>query len=76
MCVSTQAKGTCEDYNPVLPEGSMSSFNHSSPGPTPLAELEDQPVTRGEFREKQTVKASHLSHNGGAMSEASGNTSD
>ncbi|KAM4525161.1 plexin domain-containing protein 1-like [Odontesthes bonariensis] len=41
-----EAKGTCEDYNPVLPEGSMSSFNHSSPGPTPLAELEDQPVTR------------------------------
>uniref|UniRef100_A0A4W6CI72 Plexin domain containing 1 n=1 Tax=Lates calcarifer TaxID=8187 RepID=A0A4W6CI72_LATCA len=45
-----EAKGTCEDYNPVLPEGSMSSFNHSSPGPTPSSTvLEDQPVTRGEF---------------------------
>uniref|UniRef100_A0A673ADX4 Plexin domain-containing protein 1-like n=1 Tax=Sphaeramia orbicularis TaxID=375764 RepID=A0A673ADX4_9TELE len=28
-----EAKGTCEDYNPVLPEGSMGPFNHSSPGP-------------------------------------------
>ena len=46
----TQAKGTCEDYNPVLPEGSMGSFNNSSPGPTPSAAvLEDQPVTRGTF---------------------------
>lgn len=42
-----EAKGKCEDYNPVLPEGSMSSFNQSSPGPTPSsAVLEDQPVTR------------------------------
>ncbi|KAM9716815.1 plexin domain-containing protein 1-like [Menidia menidia] len=41
-----EAKGTCEDYSPVLPEVSMSSFNHSAPGPTPLAELDDQPVTR------------------------------
>ncbi|KAM9336859.1 plexin domain-containing protein 1-like [Symphorus nematophorus] len=42
-----EAKGTCEDYNPELPEGSMSSFNTSSPGPTPSsAVLEDQPVTR------------------------------
>lgn len=42
-----EAKGSCEDYNPVLPEGSMSSFNHSSPGPTPTsAVLRDHPVTR------------------------------
>ncbi|XP_041830335.1 plexin domain-containing protein 1-like [Melanotaenia boesemani] len=42
-----EAKGTCEDYNPVLPVGSMSSFNHSFPGPTPsLAETEEQPITR------------------------------
>ncbi|KAM6898902.1 plexin domain-containing protein 1-like isoform 1-T1 [Lycodopsis pacificus] len=41
-----EAKGTCEDYNPVLPEGSMSSFNLSSPGPTPSsATTKDQPVT-------------------------------
>ncbi|XP_062234570.1 plexin domain-containing protein 1-like isoform X1 [Platichthys flesus] len=41
-----QAKGSCEDYNPILPEGSMSSFNHTSSGPTPSsAPLEDQPVT-------------------------------
>ncbi|XP_035469564.1 plexin domain-containing protein 1 isoform X2 [Scophthalmus maximus] len=41
-----EAKGTCEDYNTVLPEASMNSFNHSSPGPTPSsAELEDHPVT-------------------------------
>ncbi|XP_069560715.1 plexin domain-containing protein 1-like [Brachyistius frenatus] len=51
-----EAKGTCEDYNPVLPEGSMSSFNHSSPGPTPSsATLEDQPVTR----DLQTGPPSH-----------------
>ncbi|XP_041818868.1 plexin domain-containing protein 1-like isoform X1 [Chelmon rostratus] len=43
-----QAKGTCEDYNPILPEGSMSSFNNSSPGPTPSSAVpDDQPVTRG-----------------------------
>ncbi|XP_049916195.1 plexin domain-containing protein 1-like isoform X1 [Epinephelus moara] len=42
-----EAKGTCEDYIPILPEGSMSSFNQSSPGPTPSsAEIEDQPVTK------------------------------
>uniref|UniRef100_A0A3Q4N946 Plexin domain containing 1 n=1 Tax=Neolamprologus brichardi TaxID=32507 RepID=A0A3Q4N946_NEOBR len=27
----TTAKGMCEDYNTVLPEATMSSFNHSSP---------------------------------------------
>ncbi|XP_030610901.1 plexin domain-containing protein 1-like isoform X2 [Archocentrus centrarchus] len=42
-----EAKGTCEDYNTVLPEASVSSFNHSSPGPTlSSAVLEEQPVTR------------------------------
>ncbi|KAE8283952.1 Plexin domain-containing protein 1 Tumor endothelial marker 7 Precursor [Larimichthys crocea] len=42
-----EAKGTCEDYNQELPEGSMISFNNSSPGPTPTAVVaEDQPVTR------------------------------
>ncbi|XP_054455107.1 plexin domain-containing protein 1-like isoform X2 [Anoplopoma fimbria] len=42
-----EAKGTCEDYNPVLPEGSMSSYNQSSPGPTPSsAVIEEQPVTK------------------------------
>ncbi|XP_047464742.1 plexin domain-containing protein 1-like isoform X2 [Mugil cephalus] len=42
-----EAKGSCEDYNPVLPEGSMSSFNQSSPSPTfSSAVLEEQPVTR------------------------------
>uniref|UniRef100_UPI0037E9AE6E plexin domain-containing protein 1-like n=1 Tax=Semicossyphus pulcher TaxID=241346 RepID=UPI0037E9AE6E len=41
-----EAKGTCEDFNPI-PEGSMSSFNHSSPGPTATsAVLRDPPVTR------------------------------
>ncbi|XP_029978433.1 plexin domain-containing protein 1-like [Sphaeramia orbicularis] len=41
-----EAKGTCEDYNPVLPEGSMGPFNHSSPGPTPSSsETDNQPVT-------------------------------
>ncbi|XP_030256024.1 plexin domain-containing protein 1-like isoform X2 [Sparus aurata] len=51
-----EAKGTCEDYNPVLPEGSMGSFNNSSPGPTPSAAvLEDQPVTR----DLQTGPPSH-----------------
>uniref|UniRef100_A0A3Q2ZXN4 Plexin domain containing 1 n=1 Tax=Kryptolebias marmoratus TaxID=37003 RepID=A0A3Q2ZXN4_KRYMA len=44
-----ESKGKCEDYNPPLPEGSMSSFNQSSPAPTPsLAVPEDQTVTRGE----------------------------
>nr|XP_020472219.1 plexin domain-containing protein 1-like [Monopterus albus] len=38
-----EAKGTCEDYSPVLPEGSVSSFNHSFSGPTPSSG--DQPVT-------------------------------
>ncbi|KAK5881559.1 hypothetical protein CesoFtcFv8_022342 [Champsocephalus esox] len=42
-----EAKGSCEDYIPVLPEGSMSSYNQSSPGPTTSsAEMEGQPVTR------------------------------
>ncbi|XP_029311556.1 plexin domain-containing protein 1-like isoform X2 [Cottoperca gobio] len=42
-----EAKGTCEDYNPVLPEGSMSSFNQSSPGPTSSsAVMDNQPVTK------------------------------
>ncbi|KAM7381253.1 hypothetical protein PAMA_012210 [Pampus argenteus] len=49
-----EAQGNCEDYNP--PEGSMSSFNQSSPGPTPSsAALEDQPVTR----DLQTGPPSH-----------------
>ncbi|CAN9508739.1 unnamed protein product [Ophioblennius macclurei] len=42
-----EAQGTCEDYAPPLPEGSVSSFNHSSPPPTPSAgQTEDQPVTQ------------------------------
>ncbi|XP_059180386.1 plexin domain-containing protein 1-like [Centropristis striata] len=41
-----EAKGKCEDYNPVLPEGSTNSFNQSSPGPTPSPTVfENQPVT-------------------------------
>lgn len=56
----TQAKGTCEDYNTVLPEASMNSFNHSSPGPTPSsAELEDHPVTSGEFLCSRNPKGKH-----------------
>lgn len=45
--VSTQAKGTCEDFNPELTDGSMSSFNVSFP--TSSAALEGQPVTQGNF---------------------------
>ncbi|XP_056153377.1 plexin domain-containing protein 1 isoform X2 [Lampris incognitus] len=45
-----EAKGTCEDYNPEGPEGSMGSFNNSSPGPTPSsAVLEDHPFTEGKI---------------------------
>uniref|UniRef100_A0A668AJX0 Plexin domain containing 1 n=1 Tax=Myripristis murdjan TaxID=586833 RepID=A0A668AJX0_9TELE len=45
-----EAKGTCEDYNPGGTEGSVGSFNNSSPGPTPSsAELEDHPVTEGKI---------------------------
>ncbi|XP_037319676.2 plexin domain-containing protein 1-like isoform X2 [Pungitius pungitius] len=41
-----EAKGTCEDYNPGTPEGSMSSFNQSSPGPTASSAADEgQPVT-------------------------------
>ncbi|XP_040033034.1 plexin domain-containing protein 1 isoform X2 [Gasterosteus aculeatus] len=41
-----EAKGTCEDYNPIPPEGSMSSFNQSSPGPTASSAAdEEQHVT-------------------------------
>ncbi|KAM8837474.1 plexin domain-containing protein 1-like isoform 2-T2 [Spinachia spinachia] len=41
-----EAKGLCEDYNPVPPKGSMSSFNQSSPGPTAFSAAdEEQPVT-------------------------------
>lgn len=48
MWISSQAEGTCEDYNPETPEGSMSSFNASSLGPTPSSALtNEQPVTRG-----------------------------
>ncbi|XP_065805979.1 plexin domain-containing protein 1-like [Labrus bergylta] len=44
---SVEAKSTCEDYNPVQPEGSTGTFNHSSPGPTPTsAVLREHPVTR------------------------------
>ncbi|KAA8581295.1 hypothetical protein FQN60_002876 [Etheostoma spectabile] len=44
---SAEANGKCEDYNPVLPEGSMSSFNQSSPGPTlSSAVIEDPPATK------------------------------
>uniref|UniRef100_A0A3Q0THS9 Plexin domain containing 1 n=1 Tax=Amphilophus citrinellus TaxID=61819 RepID=A0A3Q0THS9_AMPCI len=51
-----EAKGTCEDYNTVLPEASVSSFNHSSPGPTlSSAVLEEQPVTRGEFLQMENT---------------------
>lgn len=50
MWACAQAKGSCEDYNPVSPEGSMSSFNNTSPGPTPSTTMADgQPVTRGMF---------------------------
>ncbi|XP_032429874.1 plexin domain-containing protein 1-like isoform X2 [Xiphophorus hellerii] len=42
-----ESKGKCEDYNPMLPEATMSSFNNLSPEPTTsLADLEEQPVTR------------------------------
>lgn len=42
-----ESKGKCEDYNPVLPEATMNSFNNLSLKPTPsLAVLEEQPVTR------------------------------
>ncbi|XP_037547157.1 plexin domain-containing protein 1-like [Nematolebias whitei] len=51
-----ESKGQCEDYNPPLPEGSMSPFNQSSPGPTPsLVAIEDQTVTR----DLQTVPPHH-----------------
>lgn len=50
MWTCAQAKGSCEDYDPVSPEGSMSSFNNTSPGPTPSTTMADgQPVTRGMF---------------------------
>ncbi|KAK5602632.1 hypothetical protein CRENBAI_006606 [Crenichthys baileyi] len=43
-----ESKGKCEDYNPVLPEATMSSFNNLSLEPTPsLADLEEHSVTRG-----------------------------
>uniref|UniRef100_A0A3Q2CL22 Plexin domain containing 1 n=1 Tax=Cyprinodon variegatus TaxID=28743 RepID=A0A3Q2CL22_CYPVA len=42
-----ESKGKCEDYNPVLPDATMSSFNNLSLEPTPsLADLGEQPVTR------------------------------
>ncbi|XP_004080656.1 plexin domain-containing protein 1 [Oryzias latipes] len=41
-----EATGTCEDFNPVESEGSMSPFNHSSPGPTPSATPSEDLVTR------------------------------
>lgn len=56
----TQAKGMCEDYNTVLPEATMSSFNHSSPGPT-VSVLEEQPVTRGELENTVLVFQQKLS---------------
>ncbi|KAM4624239.1 plexin domain-containing protein 1-like [Polymixia lowei] len=41
-----EAKGTCEDYSQGGPEGSMGSFNNSSPGPTSSSAMhEDHPVT-------------------------------
>ncbi|XP_069373775.1 plexin domain-containing protein 1-like isoform X2 [Paralichthys olivaceus] len=40
-----EAKGTCEDYNPI-PEGTMSSFSHSAPGPTDSSpQLDDHSFT-------------------------------
>lgn len=46
-----EAKGTCEDYNPVLPEESTGAFKESSPAPTPsAAELEDHPSTTDQQR--------------------------
>uniref|UniRef100_A0A1A8BKU6 Guanylate cyclase n=1 Tax=Nothobranchius kadleci TaxID=1051664 RepID=A0A1A8BKU6_NOTKA len=51
-----ESKGRCEDYDPVLPEGSMSSYNHSSAGPTPsTADIEEQLVTR----DLQTIAPTH-----------------
>ncbi|MED6232399.1 Plexin domain-containing protein 1 [Ataeniobius toweri] len=42
-----ESKGKCEDYNPVLPEATMSSFNNLSLELTPsLADLEEHSVTR------------------------------
>ncbi|XP_012734899.2 plexin domain-containing protein 1 isoform X1 [Fundulus heteroclitus] len=42
-----ESKGKCEDYNPVLPEATMSSFTNLSLEPTPsLADPGVQPVTR------------------------------
>ncbi|XP_071766147.1 plexin domain-containing protein 1-like isoform X1 [Centroberyx gerrardi] len=56
-----EAMGTCEDYNPGGPEGSMGSFNHSSPGPTSSsAELEDHPVTEDDTK-------LHINYNGGDL---------
>ncbi|MED6283843.1 hypothetical protein CHARACLAT_013142 [Characodon lateralis] len=42
-----ESKGKCEDYNAVLPEATMSSFNNLSLELTPsLADLEEHSVTR------------------------------
>lgn len=44
-----EAKGRCEDYNPVYPEESTGFFKESSPAPTPsAAELEDHPSNSDE----------------------------
>jgi len=45
----TQAKGTCEDYNPFLSEGTRTPYNQSSPGPTSASVTEDHTVTKGKL---------------------------
>lgn len=61
-----QAKeGTCEDYTQGGPEGSMGSFNHSAPEPTPSpAVLSDIPVTEGELGAGRTTRLLGLSYSG------------
>ncbi|KAM9426738.1 plexin domain-containing protein 1-like [Pholidichthys leucotaenia] len=53
-----EAKGTCEDYNLELSEGTTSAFNHSSLGPTSSsAVIQEEPVTKD-------LQLSPPSHNG------------
>ncbi|XP_014014160.1 plexin domain-containing protein 1 isoform X1 [Salmo salar] len=50
-CPEEAKEGTCEDYTQGGPEGSMGSFNHSAPEPTPSPEvLSDIPVTEDDTK--------------------------
>lgn len=51
-----EAKGTCEDYNPFLSEGTGTPYNQSSPGPTSASVTEDHTVTK----DVQTTPPDHI----------------